>query len=398
MEIVNETSLEYGLAPAYAPGLPRAITLVLKATLDIGTSAASLAAAQEPVLVADEYYDSDYRALRREYDVAPFKPRADILVVGRAYAPAGKPVPALAASVRVGQTSKRIAVIGDRHWQRSRLLGAPKMSDPEPFDTMDLVADRAFGGWCERDWCRENPTGRGFIAQPSSKLVDGLPLPNLENPDNPILAWNTHPKPTGFGVYPRDAAPRFAFGGRFPVDHEPTESDEPQFPPGFSLDFFNAAYPDLQVEGYLRGDEEIELKNLTPDGLLRFRLPGIQPDVTVERLVQPPPPTAESSASPPASPSTADSPAAPPEPPPDDDEAELTEDAPPPTASESVPLHLDTLYLLPDERRAILVWRGLISVQSYNTFDDELHAIRIRSSAAASSSASAPAPAAAGAP
>ena len=48
------------------------------------------------------------------------------------------------------------------------------------------------------------------------------------------------------------------------------------------MDFYNGAPQDLQVPGYLKGDERVELVNLTPEGKLGFDLPGIKLQVESE--------------------------------------------------------------------------------------------------------------------
>lgn len=55
-------------------------------------------------------------------DLAPFKRRADVLVVGHAFAPERRPVGSLVARVVVGEVDKAIAVFGDRAWTGSVVL------------------------------------------------------------------------------------------------------------------------------------------------------------------------------------------------------------------------------------------------------------------------------------
>ena len=47
------------------------------------------------------------------------------------------------------------------------------------------------------------------------------------------------------------------------------------------ISYWNCAHPDLQVP-YLKGDELFELSNLTPQGMLRFRLPGLTPSLLAD--------------------------------------------------------------------------------------------------------------------
>jgi hypothetical protein len=57
-------------------------------------------------------------------------------------------------------------------------------------------------------------------------------------------------------------------------------------PADFNYRFYNGAHPDLQVKGFLTGNEPVELNNLTPEGLMRFSLPGITPLCRVLRVRQ----------------------------------------------------------------------------------------------------------------
>ncbi len=65
------------------------------------------------------FYDDDLAAIAMTDVHAPYKPRADILVVGHAFSPMSDPeVEWLLARVRVGEFAKSIRVTGDRMWTR----------------------------------------------------------------------------------------------------------------------------------------------------------------------------------------------------------------------------------------------------------------------------------------
>jgi len=158
-----------------------------------------------------------------------------------------------------------------------------------------------------------NPVGRGYCVSPLKEPVDGLKLPNLEWPDNPLLpdrvvqpltdefdiyAMTT---PAGLGVYPLGWFPRAGFAGCYPWDLDEAEAskakalaeldpDDPEDQqaleaigelemPVMQWQFFQEAHPRLQVDR-INGDEEVLLTHLTPDGNLFFKLPGVHPDVT----------------------------------------------------------------------------------------------------------------------
>lgn len=59
-----------------------------------------------PLILADEHWDDDPQgSIRQESDLAPFKPRCDLLVTGSAYAPEGIPSDQWPIRVRLTQTS-----------------------------------------------------------------------------------------------------------------------------------------------------------------------------------------------------------------------------------------------------------------------------------------------------
>ena len=343
LQIVNETPLAVRLFPREnLKGEPR-LTVIVKATLRIDRDGSvRLAEPQLPVFTADQHYgDNPLASVRFESDVVPHKPRADIVLVGRAHAPHGQPVPRLDVGLRVGSLRRTLRVFGQRHWRfRSRLVLVPTMSAPEPFTTMDLVYERAFGGIdsAAACYCERNLAGVGFVGALTPASIDHKPLPNVEDPRDLIQAWDSRPRPVGFGFYGRGWQPRLHFAGTY--DEQYRQERAPLWPQDFSYEFFNGAHPDLQVEGYLRGDEEVELEHLSPEGLLRFQLPGLQPRVTIVRCGAP-------------------------------GEHSFTQaggrgwSRP----EERLPLVLDTLVLVPDQRLCYVVFRGTCALRSLEAVD-----------------------------
>lgn len=286
-QVANETPFAVSMLRwADVEGRPR-LTVVVKATFVLDPDVRPTPR-QLPVFDADILTDQDPPSVRFESDRVPFKPRSDVVLVGRAHAPGGEAVSTLPAGLRVGQLRYGVLVVGDRRWE-SQLLQAPTISMPEPFVTMDLVYERAFGGFDEPAgmYCQENHVGTGFIGKRSVARVEGLRLPNLEDPTNQIHSWNDLPRPVGFGFYGRGWAPRLQYAGTYDEKH--MKERHPLLPVDFSYRFFNGAHPDLQVEGYLRGDEEVDLLNVCSGSpRMSFRLPAVAPKITVSRWTVPP--------------------------------------------------------------------------------------------------------------
>ncbi len=327
MNIENDTPFEVAVVPGVGPEMRPVATVVVKATYEIGDGEVAPAATQEPVAYADEPL-GETGVARWEADTAPFKPRADVIIAGSVHAPGGAPAPYVEAGVRVGERRCGVRVFGDRVWEK-----ASRSSKPTPFAEMELGAHLAFGGVSPTGGvCDENPIGKGFAVVGKRQDAKGAPLANIESLERPVQSWNDHPEPVGFGVVPRSAASRIAALGTFDETWRTERSPLP--PEDFRFDYHNSAYPWLQFDGYLAGDEEIELLRLTADGRLSFRLPGVAPQAVVHRFASETPGVAGSDGQPPA--------AGP--------------------GEEAVEMHLDTCVVRPDDRIVCLTWRGVVSV------------------------------------
>jgi len=346
METHNHTPFENGLAIGMGPDRHPCMSVIVKGTFPIPArptrDAVEPAVEQRPVATEDEYYKGDITgSVRIESDQVPYKPRTDVVVVGTAHAPGGEPVRQLDVSLRIGRRLRHVVrVFGDREWIfPTRMAAVPRMTDTAPFVEMPLIYERAFGGMDYKSsaWCPYNFIGRGFIGEKSKEVVDRTPLPNLEYPNNLISSWDDQPRPAGFGFYRKDWQPRAGYIGT----EEGLENADEQFglPSDFQFDFYNGAHPDLQVEGYLEGDERIELRHFTPDEYRQFSLPGIEPIVKVERY--------------------------------DGPVAGAEADAPETTTvqAEKLEMNFDTFVLLPDENEFYLVWRGRTPLPERNLDD-----------------------------
>src|SRR6185503_9351820 len=76
---------------------------------------ALIAQEQEPVGV-DRYFAGSGASLFSPSDVVPYKPRTDVMLVGHAYAPKGRPADALVARFTIGELTKAVGIVGDRLW------------------------------------------------------------------------------------------------------------------------------------------------------------------------------------------------------------------------------------------------------------------------------------------
>jgi len=325
------------------------LTVIVKVTLTFAVGdVAQVAAEQLPLLVADEPNgdgEDTSASIRFESDMVPFKPKADVVLVGKVHAPGGQPAPEVDVSMRVGKLSRRLRVFGDRQWLfATKLSLLPKITPPEPFVTMDLVYERSFGG-IDGDaalYCKENLVGVGFIGKVAYQTIHETRLPNIEDPQNLITSPKIHPKPVGFGFCGRGWMPRAAYAGTY--DDRYREERSPALPLDRSMALYNGAHPDLQVEGYLRGDESIKLENLGNRPRVTFRLPRIVPRLKVSKWEVPLDRWQNEH--------------------PEAGAADLLRKVA--RSEENVPLVLDTLVLEPEEDRLYLVFRGVTTLTDLN--------------------------------
>jgi hypothetical protein len=247
--------------------------VAVKSTFDISANGVTeISNEQPPVLRVPEYHgEPGQSSMKYEADLVLTKTTTDVTVIGQAYAPRGEPVTELDVGFRVGPVEKVLRISGDRKW------GLARMSSPEPFTTMPIVYERAFGGvdrvspQPERDWDWRNPLGTGFAI--SRDNLTGIALPNIEYANERVGSWNARPRPAGFGPVPGHWQPRVAFAGTY--DDEWMKTRQPLLPRDFDDRFYQCAPADQQAPAFLRGGEPVVLKNLTPAGDLRFALPKV---------------------------------------------------------------------------------------------------------------------------
>jgi hypothetical protein len=274
-EIDNQTP--FGFEPLFVAdedGRP-IVAPIVRATFDVGAGGAiSLAEKQEPVNFEGEYYgEPGESSYRYEPETAFVKPATDVVLLGHAYAPTGGTT-VVDVEFRVGPVGKWVRVHGDRFVMQSGLMSAAA-----PFEMMPLTYERAFGGWDQsaenpdhhtfEPW---NPVGVGFVAK-HGRVFEGQPLPNLEDPHDPLKSVGSWCTPTGVGFVGPNWQPRVSFVGTY--DEAWANTRAPLLPKDFDRRFFNAASYGLVAPGYLRGDEPVVVRQATPEGYWAFNLPGV---------------------------------------------------------------------------------------------------------------------------
>src|SRR3954469_24020499 len=100
------------------------LTAVCKATFTLLPGDSVLATEQDyPNEDENHWNDDAARSLYSPSDLSPFKPRADVLLVGHAFAPKREPVRSLVARLSALGVDKSIEVHGERGWSAD---GSPR--------------------------------------------------------------------------------------------------------------------------------------------------------------------------------------------------------------------------------------------------------------------------------
>jgi uncharacterized protein YjbI with pentapeptide repeats len=201
-------------------------------------------------------------------DAAMPKSRGEFLLSGSFHAPGDKPAPAGYVSVKLGRLEKRINVYGERYWKRAAGVSMG-VTDPSPMTSMPLDFGHAFGGKEHK----QNPLGLGL----DPVEVEGeprVPLPNLELPGRLIGSPSDRPPPASYGMYDPMWPQRYAKVGTY--DQKWLKERAPGLADDLEWSYFNVGAEDQWQEGYFKGDEEFELRNLHPTlPSIAGRLPGL---------------------------------------------------------------------------------------------------------------------------
>lgn len=254
---------------------------VLKATFEIERSGRVVIAADQDRIHPTDLWLAEPGASSTlfESDLAYFKPSSDIVFVGSVYAPRGRAT-AIPVSIAVGRLRKKAIVYGDRQWSYSSVIGA-RQSPPKPVSEIPICWERSFGGVDrshrnprKHHMERRNPVGTGFRVNDELEALDGIALPNFENPDEPISSWRSKPAPTGFGFVGRGWLPRVSYAGTY--DEQWQRTRMPILPQDFDYRFFNGAPEDQIYPGYLQGGELVRTVNFSTAGEDIFQLPSMR--------------------------------------------------------------------------------------------------------------------------
>ncbi|WP_437760729.1 DUF2169 family type VI secretion system accessory protein [Sorangium sp. So ce1389] len=277
--------------------------------------------------------EANASSVRAESDLAPFKPRCDVLVRATAWAPGGQPAERWTARLRVtapgepppggdagapaparrALVDKAVEVCGPRWFERT--AEGFRLTQPEPTASVPVRWEHAFGGRSLvpapepgrgpllDEVCFTNPVGRGWmesrylgaLSDAGAPAPDRVPAPQIERPDGRVtgLVVASHPphaveapamaelaegygaRPAGLGCVGRAWTPRLQRAGTY--NDAWVQGRHPFLPDDFSFAYWNAAPDDQQIP-HPGPDLRVELWNLARpelahDGRVAFELP-----------------------------------------------------------------------------------------------------------------------------
>lgn len=210
---------------------------------------------------------------------SPFRRKGtDLFVLGRAYPDAALGAGRGRVEIQVGtEHSHHIDVFGRRTWQARGQSLVP--SAAAAFDAVALTWANAYGGQCAVDagamGYPPNPKGKGYYL--TREQAEGGELPQLEDPDHPIVRWEDQPAPVCTAPLGLDSSMR----GLRSADFD-TSLPNPKVL-RVRQEFHNNAAPAMLMPRPMDPDAIVRIRGVRPQGReLRLRLPGHQFHVHVQ--------------------------------------------------------------------------------------------------------------------
>lgn len=289
MELTNRTPVVGHLRVSKLEETPfRYGMLTAKATFTVDDRGRVAIDTQEPFPVFEADEPTPLGVLPS--DVVPRRDRAlEVIVLGSVY---GGGQPRQMVELAVGERRQRLLALGERRW--SGADPDARISEPEPFDTLPLTWERAYGGaaecWIDAHSVIDlehgmNKYGRGFDAARLSVDVGkafqappGYPrlapkyrreLPNLEDPRRPIARWDDDPRPYCWATVPTD------IGVHIQRAHDRMREQRPLTQEEMLELVYHRAHPDWILPIPAAG-AKVTLKGMTRRGVWSFALPRLR--------------------------------------------------------------------------------------------------------------------------
>ncbi len=273
-KMINQTPLPAHLHP-HTDAAGRQLTLVItKATWDIGSG--RLAPPEKQLGVFNQSQrrclgDFDLDPVQRSalaqraqeqviwsgHDLAPPKPRFDLMVTGYVTPPVDYRGLSLKAVIQVGSRQAQVEAHAPHYW-----LSGLTRHTPEPLGKRLHRTPMSYA-------FADGPGGFPLKAEPDHPQQ----LPWLRRPGAAPHRKRHDKAPAGFGYWPENASHRQCHSGTY---DEAWERDrKPGLPKDFDERFFNTAHPDLQWPQAPVAGTRIRLVHLAQTPEIRLQMPAI---------------------------------------------------------------------------------------------------------------------------
>lgn len=258
----------------------RMAVVCVRSSYHFATDGALHLANRQETALNDIYEGDSHRTpLVRVGDLIPYKPSADVTVLGTAYAPAGRPAKRWEVAIQVGDHRVPLRVHGPRRWEPSLKMIKPTWrlgpSDPVTSVPLDyrLAAGGRFVGDADGAVDPRNPIGPGILHAQWSRFGQSLRAPQIDAVHAQVGDPFATPQPQGFGPIP----PFWLWREKHLGTRDEAWQRErcPRMPADLSYRFFQTAHANL-ILPRLVGDEAVRLDGLVPGGgSLAFALPSV---------------------------------------------------------------------------------------------------------------------------
>ncbi|WP_312239696.1 DUF2169 domain-containing protein [Pantoea sp.] len=224
---------------------------------------------------------SPHSCIEFESDLAPYKPKTDVVIHAAAYAPNGKAASEFEVAAKVGESIKKLRIHGPRYWRATPVGWG--LSPAKPIDKLDISYEYASGGCYEMNnqifASPANPSGMGWYPEEYLKKcqINRLPAPQVESAHAPVKYISEIITPAGFGYFGKSWRGRIEFAGTY--DRVWLEKRHPYLPEDFDFHYWCGAHPDLQIAHPQPCDTlPVELQGLIsayeiPDQRVYFHIP-----------------------------------------------------------------------------------------------------------------------------
>jgi hypothetical protein len=252
MEVVSACPLSVGSLLWRAQSGALVLTVAAKATFQLKSIESPLAEQQDPIVPADRYWNDDPRqALVAASDLVPWKRRADVVIVGSAFAPFGEPVRSLVVRLSVAGADKAMEVFGDRVFSLEGYMREGAKFAKSPLDWR-----YAAGG-------PDTPNPVGIRNDAPRDTYGQRLLARFQPAGFHVASADVAIPAIGFGPIAPTWPQRWEKLYRHAYGWDPHRWFERPVPDDIDPGYFNVAPPDQQVDA-IRADERIVLENLHP--------------------------------------------------------------------------------------------------------------------------------------